>query len=259
MTPFRLDGKSYTLPASWHQLTAEQAVATAPARLEPADNTVLRIRLLQQLAGIPRQLLRRMAADDVLLLLGLLDWIWETPLPAGVLPSFEHAGVTYLVPAADLSDLSLAEYALADHHLRQFVLGSQEQELLQLVATLCRPEKKGLDRENPEWDGDAREPYNTQLAQRRAAGFSELALGVRQLVLTHFLAGQQTVQSYYKKLFDQPEQGGGGAAAVEGSPIIDLAYALADKGVFGDFENTCKQKLYTILEYLDSKRRNAHE
>lgn len=255
MITFRLNSQAYTLPTTWADVPAALLPNLVACRLA-TPTMPLRLQWLQQLAGISPALLCRIPAERLQLLTQLLDWVWETELPGGLLREFKHQGTRFLLVAPDLSNATLAEYAVAEHHLRQFAQAQAIDSLAQMMGIICRPERRGLDRSCPDWDGDEREPFNARLAQDRACSLATVNLGVQQLVLAHFLAGQRHVHALYPQLFSEKKGSAGtGGEAEEGSPLIDLAYSLADQGIFGTFEQTCRENLYTVLEYLDSSRR----
>ena len=58
------------------------------------------------------------------------------------------------------------------------------------MATLCRPLRADLAavQRDPLWDGMRRERYNAKLAEGRAVELADAPLGVKIVVLHHFLA-----------------------------------------------------------------------
>lgn len=258
MPHFKIKGKPVSVPDTWADVPRDVLPQLVACRLEKPTQA-LKLRWLQHFTGTTPAVLARIDAEMVRRLAGLLDWIWQGELPGGLMTDFAHEGQRFYLVEPTLNNCTLGEYIVADHHLRQFLQQQQVQSLPQLVAAVCRPERRGLDRTDANWDGDERELFNARIAQDRAGSMATLPIGIQQLVLAHFLAAQTHLFSFYSKLFTTPGGGSGGHSEEAGtSPLIDLAYSLADAGVFGTFEQVCRENIYTVLEYLESGLRR-HE
>ncbi len=266
MLTFRLDKRPYQVPGSWAELTAAQFFAAAPHLT--TDSVAARLAVLR--AWCPRlrtKDLRRLTADQLWDLLTLVGWAWrQEPDTAGV-REFAYQGRTYQLPEPNLLDAVAIEYATAQVFFHQFTHPQRPQAaaLDQLVATLCRPARVDLVhvRELPEWDGQTREKYNGKLAEGRAKELADAPLGVKIVVLHHFLHAQRFIHRAYHDLFKKVEVPTGPHAPKpkhsDGTEMLELLAEVAESGLYGTYEQVAHTSLHTVLFNLAKKARRRRE
>lgn len=265
MLTFRLDGRPHRLPDRWADLTASQLLAAAPHLA--ADSAAARLAVVR--AWCPRlrdRDLRRLTADQLWDVLSLVGWAWRDELDAAALPSFRHRGRVYLLPEARLLDAVVVEYAMASVFFHQFARPQRPQPgaLDQLVATLCRPAAAGLDVNDPAWDGQRREKYNGKIAEARAGELADLPLGVKVVVLHHFLGAQRFIHRAYPDLYKKPEPAGDGPVPAprpigDGTEVLELLADLAERGTYGTYEQVATTSLHTVFFNLAKQARRRRE
>jgi hypothetical protein len=271
MRTFRLDGRPYQVPDSWADLTPAQFFAVAPHLSQ--DTVAGRHAALR--AWCPKlrdKDVRKLTADQLWDLLDLVAWAWRTELDTTGVTEFTHRGRTYQLPEPQLRDAVVIEYAVGLVHFHQFAHPTKPQvaALDQLVATLCRPLHADIAalQEDPEWNGQRREKYNGKLAEARAKELADAPLGVKVVVLHHFLAAQRFIHAAYKDLFKKVEPAapaGPGRPAPprhsDGTEMLELLADVAERGLYGTYEQAAQTQLHTVLFNLakQARRRRVAE
>ncbi len=266
MLTFRLNNRPYAVPAGWAELSAAQLLALAPHLT--TDTYPARLAVLRAWCPKLRQKdLRRLTTDQLDDLLSRLGWAWSQDVQTQAVREFEHRGRTYRLPEGNLLDAVAIEYAMATVFFHQFTSPRRPQPLAldSLVATLCRPVRADLKKVSqlPEWDGQTREKYNGKLAEARAKELADAPLGVKVVVLHHFLAAQRFIHAAYHDLFKKaaPAAPGPGAkpSTSDGTELLELLADLAERGLYGTYEQVAHTSLHTVLFNLAKQARRRRE
>ena len=263
MIRFRLDGRPHFVPEGWSELTGRQLLAAAPHLV--ADTVAARLAVVRAWCPKVRDKdVRKLTADQLWDMCSLVGWAWR--LDAAALPQFEHRGRVYLLPEPQLLDAVLVEYAMASVYFHLFTkpTAPQPQALDQLVATLCRPAAAGLDENDPNWDGQRRERYNSKLAEARALELVDLPLAVKVVVLHQFLAAERFIHRAYADLYKKPEPAGEGPApkprpTSDGTQALETLADLAERGTYGTYEQAGFTRLHTVFFNLAKQARRRRE
>ncbi|MDO7885376.1 hypothetical protein [Hymenobacter cheonanensis] len=270
MQTFRLDGRPHPVPEAWAELTPAQLFAAAPQL--GSESLAARLAVLR--AWCPQlkdKHVRRLTADQLWDVCTLVAWVWRQPLDTTGVREFTHRGRAYELPSPNLLDAVAIEYAMATIYFQQFAHPQRPQAaaLDQLVATLCRPLRADLAQvaQDPAWDGFRREKYNAKLAEGRAQELADAPLGVKIVVLHHFLAAQRFIHSAYKEVFKKAEVPTGPAAAQakprhsDGTELLELLASLAERGLYGTYDQVAHTALHTVLFNLarEARQRRAAE
>ena len=106
-----------------------------------------------------------------------------------------------------------------------------------------------------------RERYNAKLAELWAVELADAPLGVKIVVLHHFLAAQRFIHRNYKEVFKKAEVPTRPAAArsargSDGTELLELIASLAERGLYGPYEQTAHTSLHTILFNLACEARH---
>lgn len=253
MIDLKIDGKPYQLPDSWNELTENQLLHLVMYLYADAKNPNVRMSVFKILLPLKPALLRAIHPEDIFRLQEACRWIWEKPLEQKILQEFKFEGKTYLLPEANFENVCLIEYAMADFYTKAFSRPNPDFSSLELlVATLCRPEAPGLNMDDPEWNGDQREKYNSKIAERRAQAFSRLPMQIKIIVLYYFLSAQKSLQEQYHEIYEHPEEKTKRATGPNFG-WIEAIDNLAEEGTFGDWEKTAYANLHTICFHLRKK------
>lgn len=256
MQQFRLNGKAHALPTSWADLAARQVLALAPYLVAVPTAPADRLAVLRILCpALTAQVLRRMAPEDVLTLVELTGWLWTAPMGKCPLGSFTRRGVEYLLWEPKFENCVAIEYLMAEHYFRQFaqrkpVAGALEQ----LVATLCRPRKAGLNERDPLWDGDRRERYNSKIAEARAREMQGVPVATKIVVLQYYVASARAFHAQYQEIYRKPEPG---QRPSGGFGLLGILDEVAGEGLYGTFEQTCYTNVHTLFFHLLKAHRDA--
>jgi hypothetical protein len=265
MIRFRLDGKPHQLPEAWAELTGPQLLAAAPYLV--ADTVANRLAVVR--AWCPKlrtRQVRKLTPDQLWDLCAQVGWAWK--LESAALTEFEHRGRVYLVVEPNLTDAVLVEYAMASVYFHHFARpkAPQVQALDQLVATLCRPAAAGVDENDPAWDGQRREKYNSKLAEARALELADLPLSLKMVVLHRFLAAERFIQRNYKDLYEKPAPVPTGPQAAakpaptgDGTQALEILAELAETGTYGTYEQVSFTRLHTVFFNLAKKARRRRD
>ncbi len=264
MYTFRLDGRPHQVPATWAEVQPAQFFAAAPYLA--TDSVAARVAVLRAWCPQLRNKdIRRLTPEQLWDVATLVGWAWGQELDTSGITEFSHRGTTYVLPEPHLLDAETIEYAIGLIHFHQFAHPQRPQPaaLDQLVATLCRPLRADLKKvqRDPLWDGLRRERYNAKLAENRAAELADAPLGVKIVVLHHFLAAQRFIHRNYRELFKKVEVPPGPAAArpargSDGTELLELIAALAERGLYGTYEQTAHTSLHTVLFNLAREARH---
>jgi hypothetical protein len=268
MYTFRLDGRPHHVPATWAEVKPAQFFAAAPHLA--TDSVAARVAVLR--AWCPQlrpKDLRRLTPDQLWDVASLVGWAWQQEIDTTGVTEFRHRGIPYALPEPQLLDAEVIEYAVAQIYFHQFAHPQRPQAaaLDQLVATLCRPLRADLQhvQRDPLWDGMRRERYNAKLAEGRAVELADAPLGVKIVVLHHFLAAQRFIHRNYKEVFKKAEAPTGPAPAKprgsDGTELLELLASLAERGLYGTYEQTAHTSLHTVLFNLarEARHRRAAE
>jgi hypothetical protein len=266
MRTFRLNNRPYQVPGSWAELTPAQLFAAAPYLSQ--DTVAGRHAVLRAWCPQLRDKdVRRLTAEQLWDLLDLVRWAWGSEPDTQGVQEFSHRGRTYQLPESLLKDAVAIEYAMATVFFHQFAHPTKPQvaALDQLVATLCRPLHPDLAalQEDPAWDGQRRERYNGKLAEGRAKELVDAPLGVKIVVLHHFLHAQRFIHKAYKDLFkssapaaDSPPGQPAPRPTSDGTELLELLADLAERGLYGTYDQVTHTQLHTVLFNLAKQARS---
>ncbi|RAJ94201.1 hypothetical protein LX87_04086 [Larkinella arboricola] len=261
MKKVKIDGVSQLIPERWEECTEEQIQQLLPLQLvvlneqEPQSRGRLKNAALRVLFPMVKKFEKDLLPEQLWALGQLTRWIWEKRLTHKPFESFEFEGVDYLLPDDNFSNTTAIEIAMANIHYLAYTRpeNPNPRAVLQLVTTLCRPVRKDLKsfRKSADWNGDAREEYNTILADERAGRMTTLGLGVVMGVLQYFEAMNSRFVSMYREVYEpDPDAADLPPLYAGGEGLVTTLMEIAKTGTFGDFDKVCKQNGHTVWLFL---------
>ncbi|GAB3937020.1 hypothetical protein [Larkinella terrae] len=254
-----LNALAYPVPQAWHECTSRQIVTLLPLTLLPVDllelkeRADLKARALTVLMPIPPKIHRQLSSEQRYRLGQLTRWLWQTPLQHKPLDWFEIDGVRYNLPEPNYSNTSAIEIAMANIHYLAYTRPEQPNTLAvyTLIATLCRPIRKDAEtfRQSADWTGDLREEFNSVLADERARKFQKLTIGQVMAVLKYFEWMNNRFFENYQDVYDE-DASEEPPLYKNGEGILTSLMDIAKLGVFGNFDQVCKQNVHTVWLFL---------
>ncbi|MEO7177012.1 MAG: hypothetical protein ABI002_14595 [Saprospiraceae bacterium] len=257
------------LPESWQDLTPKSRLRLFRIVCKVQGNLVS-MAALNYLLSLPRGMLAMIPSHQLEQMLEVLSWLKVDQDPVPIVDSFEHRGVHYYLPKAKFDNGKAIEYPVADEFFTKFMASGDEQSLLNLVATICRPADPNAD------ETDIRIPFkNRAEVLVRAKTMRHLSVEKRFLVLLYFSGVKAYVYNLYKKwLFEAPEEDDDVDQDLDEAPEEKLPVRktdgpdfgwwgsyldVASSGVFGDYEKVLHTRFHTICTWLIKKRIEADE
>lgn len=282
MKQIELDGMRYPLPETWEDIDAGMLPGLVQQVYMLPESGRVYHEVIRLCLGIPKkrwhkihqkhfspklsEKTRRKNAEVLQQLVSLLSWLWTEPMNHAPFPEINVDGLAWLLPDPDFSTVSYGEltdlYTHLQHYIQQTV--PEEEALDWLVATACRPRRRGSYDRDPAWDGDHREPYNEFVVRGRAKQAAALPFETKLAVLLYVASTIKTVMARYA-LFDvEPSTAGtpdrdksGGASSSEayaGQGFVKNQHLLAEKHIFGTLKQTQAANAHEVLLFLEEHR-----
>ena len=259
-----VERKNYEMASCWEELRIDQKLALTPLVYCTDKSPLVQqacLRIIIPEKAISKRKFKKINAEQFYDLFETIEWLW-TSEPVISLTEFTHQGVTYLLPKPDFTTVVLIEFAMADIYYRRFVRPKPDQKALDLlVATLCRPAGDPGAWQDPKWNGDKRQVFNSNTTEVAAAGaLSGLPIAYKVMVLQLVSQAMRNIQRRYKVIFESADPEGDQSAAPSGESLpgyIALLFDLAESGIFGDFDKSSFIPIHTVLTYLKKKKIDA--
>ncbi|HRH68782.1 MAG TPA: hypothetical protein PLB89_04675 [Flavobacteriales bacterium] len=250
----------FALPSSWLEATREHLLAITRALLSKKDPVKIKFTLLKELAGIPAKLMHRMPPADHFIkevdatdfntpwrpvpktemrMLPELDWAF-TPanFTDSLLPSIEHAGITWTGPSNSFERMTLNQWLFCTTLLTNF---RKEKDpatantiLNNLMGAMYQPA-------HATWTNEPIEEYGVRLA--------DLPPEVKLAAVLNYEAIHSAVVKHYWRVFNPNNN-------ADPSPqgLFSLAHDAAKSGAFvnyGEGDRVEDKPLLLILGYME--------
>lgn len=222
-----------------------------------------RVLVLRELLNLPQQVFLSIMPDQMAEILTHLAWLDVQADATPIVPHFKWAGTTYHLPSAKFANGQALEYPIADEFYISALAG-QDNSMLHLVATLCRPARPKHEAEK---QGDIRQPLHSRAEiDARVAKLHGLPTEVQIAVLCYFAGVKKYVHETYSKwLFPKPNDPETEDTAADGAASGDMFgwygvyMTVAELGVFGNLDAVHQTGFHTICMYLVKKKQEAIE
>lgn len=181
------------------------------------------------------------------------------------IPTFTHHFLRYYGPDQALLNISFDEYIEANGHFKTFATTKDEHALNMLVATLYRPSKLPTPRNLfRNYDGDKRQEFVSANVELRAKKFENLPYHIKYGIYLFFMACQNYIATATEvevdgNICDLSVLFKKDGAAVKGIGMPGLLFSLAETKVFGNKEQTGKERYWNILLRLYQNHLAAEE
>lgn len=280
MVTVTLDQQTYQLPQAWPEVNASQLPRLIQLVYLTPESPAMYHELIQVALSIkpkvwqklmkkhfnPRLPESRRTANAGLIhqLVQALRWLWQQPMEKQPFEFLTAGGFQLFLPDENFATMSYGELTDGYIHfmvfIRQLVAGDEHLNLL--VATLCRPRRKGNYTADTAWNGDHREDYNEYKAKERAKSVATLPYENRMAVLLYFAASFKAMMNRYAVFQEetaqdaQPSQPGRRAEQYPGQSMLKNQHLLAEKHIFGSISQTKTANAHEVLLYLEEHRKD---
>jgi hypothetical protein len=281
MKQISLNSKSYQLPETWEEIPKAilpDLLTQLYAMPESGTTylTLLRLtlgyrerewtKLMAHYFAFKLDETQREANAEVLgEVLRRISWMWKQelttkPFESITLEGSDRRTVDYLLPEENFLTVSYGELSDAYIHSRAFVeqIVEGEERLNYLLATICRPERKGNYADDSSWNGDKREPYNEHIARSRVKVWEAAPYDKKIIVLMYFLG---TLKNFLS-LFDIWQGDGAGPAPEDeypGQSWIKNQHLLAEKHIFGGMIATKAANVHEVFSFLEEHSKDMKQ
>lgn len=225
-----------------------------------ADKTRLKIGIFIRLSGVPFELFSKLTQVQQIKMFDLVRWAFTARIEKKPFEFFEVDGVKYLLPEAHYKNTSAIEMALCNIYYLHFSGKNPIPDMLyNIVATLCRPVRKDLNKFKlmiEAWSGDKREVFNSVLAEERAKLFKEKAPhGVLIAVFQYF----ESMNNAFVKRYDDVFGSGGDTKPLfkNGEGWLSMLADIAETGALGDLHKVYETNAGSLMMYVEQKQKKV--
>ena len=279
MSRVELDGVGYDLPQTWDDIPASRLPRLLEQVYLVPESGRMYHELIKLSLGISDKVwrklhkrhfgprltddVRRKNAEVLQQLVGELAWLWEEPMTRPPFSELSLPGqLAMVLPDEGFTTMGFGELTDLYTHLETYTRQNESERLDYLVATVLRPRRRDNYLNQPDWNGDVREPYNEFLARERVPLVAKLPFPTKLNILLFVAANIKTVMGRYQ-LFDRTEtQGADAGETYPGQAFIKNQHMLAEKGIFGNLRQTQAANCHEVLLFLEEHRADlvrAHE
>lgn len=254
------------LPSDWSELTPEQARDVIPVILGSKPSPRISLELVKLTGtGVTPSIILGFSAEQMVDVLPLVEWMYDTPLSDSIIPNFEHGNKflkeIYHLPKGKIENWSCFEFYAADGYYNEFQENLEPFDLNRLVATLAREEdedkKAAIERD------DIRIPLKSRTEiELRAQKMHSLDPALKLYVLYFFSGCKKWLfETFGEILFEQPDTDEDGnvieGSESDGNPLgwLGLFQKAAETNVFGTLDDVLyKTKFLDFCTWLVAKK-----
>lgn len=109
-------------------------------------------------------------------------------------------------PANQLSNISFSEFITADSAMMAFSKKGDLAQLDRLCACLYRQKKSSKELNARDYNGDVREPFNSNTLDRRTVFFKKIAIAEKMAILTYFAGCKAAMADKFTHIFKKEEK-----------------------------------------------------
>jgi len=257
MNQIVIDGKSFSSPSSWNELTQKQLLFVS--RLFHGQLTMIdfKLRALFNFISITPTVKIRLHPEDTYFLCETLDFLFEkVSLTRNLLPILKTGWRTYLGPSDAMKNCTFGEFTIANSLLDSFTSTKDQKYLDEMVAILYRPKKWfWFIRKNFTDKQDARKNFVNRSLKKRCQMMASLDYYEKYSVFLFFSGVLNSLPELYPYVYQQQ-----GDSSGEDNGWASLIISLADgKTDDNSLETIMNSNLYNVLIGLNKKAKEYHE
>ena len=257
MNQVEIDGKTYSMPSNWNELTRKQVLFVSrlfQGQLTMAD---FKLRALFDFLSVKSKVIKRIHPEDAFFLCETLDFLFsEVSLTSNLLPVFRIGIRKYLGPSNAMMNCTFGEFTMANSLLDTFAKTKEQKYLDEMVAVLYRPRRwfwfilKGFtDNQDP------RQRFASRSLKTRCKRMATVDYSTKYSVFLFFSGVLNSLPVLYPYVYKQK-----GDAGSEDNGWASLIISLADgKTDDKSLETVMNSNLYNVLIGLNKKSKEYHE
>lgn len=249
---------TYTAPADWNECTKEDLINISKTVRAGYSVIQSEIYLALKLFKIPIRLFSKLSAEDKFAIVSLCKFVEnERILDKNLIPSFRFIFQKYFGPSDEYDNIEGLEFAYTELCYTRYIETKQLQYLEDLCAILYRP-RKYFNVKN-----DIRKDFFVRESNNRSKKFKSLPHHLKFSIFLNYEAWRNWLISEHPNIFpkiqiqedseDEPTSGNNTSLWVKAYRMI------AESGVFGNYDQVCKQPLLVLFAQLEDKILEAKE
>jgi len=240
--------------SNWNELSLKQLLYVAPRIILQKESDDLKKELVWYFINIKDKHLMLMNRSQLEGLFPAVEWLFkDVNLTINLIPVLNLKTRKYFGPSDELKNISAAEFAFSDKFMNEFLKKRDEAQLNLLIATLYRPQFKGVKKDSPYYKGDIREPFNENTIDQRADLFSNLSLNYRLAILAFYLGCRSNISKQFPDIFNAQKK-----SKNKKTGWLGFFYELSgDK--LGNYHAVANMNLFELLFILRKMNENAAE
>jgi len=174
-----------------------------------------------------------------------VGWVWDVRLTRQLQPTVRVGLRTYIGPKNYFMGMCWGEYLFAQDCYTDWLKTGKRDKLVQMFATVYRPERTDVAKHSPEYADDAREQFVPQWMAGRAQRMARLDDGVLLAFVLYWRGCHAKMRKRYRWLF-MGEEG-------EGSDIGTVLVMSAKSASSADVKEAALSPLHNVLRRMDKQ------
>ncbi len=257
MNQVEIDGKTYSMPSTWNELTRKQILFVSRLFQGQLSMVDFKLRALFDFLSVKSKVIKRIHPEDAYFLCESLDFLFkEVTLTKNLLPVIGTGWRKWVGPSDAMMNCTFGEFTMANSLLDAFYKTNEPKYLDEMVAVLYRPRKrfwfirKGFtDNQNP------RQRLAIRSLETRCKRMSAVDYSIKYSVFLFFSGVLNSLPVLYPYVYERK-----GDSGREDNGWASLIISLADgKTDDKSLETVMNSNLYNVMIGLNKKAKEYHE
>ncbi len=257
MNQVEIDGKTYSMPSNWNELTRKQVLFVSRLFQGQFSMVDFKLRALFDFLSVRPKIKKRIHPEDAYFLCETIDFLFsEVSLTKNLLPIISTGRRKYTGPSDSMMNCTFGEFTMANSLLDAFSKTKEHKYLDEMVAVFYRPRKwfwfirKGFtDNQDP------RERFVSRSLKKRCTRIASVDYDIKYSVFLFFSGVLNSLPVLYPHVYQQK-----GDAGSEDNGWASLIISMADgKTDDKSLETVMNSNLYNVMIGLNKKAKEYHE
>ena len=257
MNQVEIDGKTYSMPSCWNELTRKQLAYVSCLFQGQLSMVDFKLRALFDFLPIRPKVIKRIHPEDAYFLCETLDFLFsEVSLTKNLLPVIMTGRRKCTGPSDAMMNGTFGEFTMANSMLDAFAKTKEQKYLDEMVAVLYRPKKWFWFIRKAFTDNqDPRQRFASRSLKSRCKSMSAVDYSIKYSVFLFFSGILNALPMLYPYVYEHKGESGSqdnGWASL----IISLADGKTDDK---SLETVMNSNLYNVMIGLNKKAKEYHE